>query len=109
MANEVERSIKSAAKKIALYVDNIATLTVVTNYVNVTDAGVEAFDQAQPGMRTIIRLDGDCETVLPIEQNPDGLAINSEIFEVHERNVNTAIEYRARIMSSLLETMRSFT
>ena len=39
MANDLENSIRSAAEKVAAYVDNIATMTVETKYVKVDGNG----------------------------------------------------------------------
>jgi hypothetical protein len=31
------------------------------------------------------------------------------MFEIHQQNVETAIEYRARMMSALLDVLKSYT
>jgi len=109
MANEFEKTLKNTAAKIAQYVEDIATAEVVTKLNQVSGDGTADFAQARPGVRTIIRLDGDSETIVPVNAGPDGqLEVNSEIFEIHQSNVQAAIEYRARMMSALLEMLKSY-
>jgi hypothetical protein len=38
--------------------------------------------------------------------NPDEIVINSAVYDVHMQNVNAAIEYRARVLDSLLGLLR---
>lgn len=107
MANEVENAIKSAATSAAQYVKDAVVLVVETRYVEIGGQGVD-FTKAAPAARTVIKLDGDCETVLPVRQGAAGvLEIDTGLFELHQQNVNTAIEYRARILNSLLGAVTS--
>lgn len=106
MANEFNNALKSTAEKIAKYVDNIATMTVETRYVDL-DGDAVSFDQARPVARTEVRLDGDCASVLPMRKNDAGIPmVDQEIFDVHQRNVATAIEYRSRMMEALLQILK---
>lgn len=106
MANELNNAIKSAAEKIASYVGDIATLTVETRYLDTSQQNL-TFDKAQPLARTVINMDGDCFTTLPARQNEaNTLAADADLFDVHQRNVQTAIDYRARMMASLLQLLR---
>ena len=106
MANELNNAMKSAAEKIAKYVDNIASMTVETRYVDLDSAAVD-FSGAKPVARTEIKLDGDCSSVLPMRRNEAGVAIvDADLFDMHQRNVATAIEYRARMMDALLQTFK---
>lgn len=87
MANDTDSLVKNTLAKVAEYVKEVATMTVQTEYTRV-DAGENAnFDQAKPAALTVIKLDGDCRAVIP--------------------NVATAIEYRARIIDSLLSAFQS--
>jgi hypothetical protein len=105
MANEFNNALKSAAEKIAKYVDNIATMTVETRYVDL-DQKV-SFEQALPAARTEIRLDGDCATILPVRKNEAGATVvDGDLFDMHQQNVATAIDYRARMMDALLQTFK---
>lgn len=108
MANEFENAIKTAATKIARYVEDAATMQVETRCVDTSSNGATDFAQARPVARTIIRLDGDSEMVIPMRPSGTGsLDVDSSLFETHQRNVATAIEYRARILNALLEALRS--
>jgi len=107
MANEINNALKSAAEKIAKYVSDVATMTVETRYVDV-DSGMNiTFDQAKPAARTEIRLDGDSQAVVPVRKNEAGVtAVDMDLFDMHQRNVSTAIEYRAKMMDALLQTLK---
>jgi hypothetical protein len=108
MANELENAIKSTASRIAKYVEDAATMTVETRFVDVGADGATDFAQARPVARTIVRLDGDSETVVPMRRTEaGGMDVDSSLFDTHQRNVATAIDYRARILNALLETLRS--
>jgi hypothetical protein len=110
MANELEKTLRSTAAKIAQYVEDAATINVDTSYILVGPDGQGSFDQAKPGIRSVIRLDGDCETILPVQTGQSGqLEVNADMFEIHQQNVETAIEYRARMMSALLDVLKSYT
>lgn len=106
MAKEIETALKNAATAVAQYVKDAATMQVETRYVILETNGAANFEQAAPIARTVIKLDGDSETVVPMRRNEAGaLEVDTGLFELHQQNVNTAIEYRARILNSLLGTL----
>lgn len=108
MANDLENPIRRAAERIAKYIEDVATLTVETGYVQLGDGADADFAQAKPAARTTIRLDGDCQIIVPMQAGESGqLEIDGSLFALHERNVNTAIEYHARILDTLLSTLQS--
>jgi len=108
MASEWETALKNAAAKVAQYVNDVATLTVETRLVEISASGGVNFDQAAPAARTVIKLDGDSQAVVPMRKNAAGaLEMDTVLFEVHQQNVSTAIEYRARMLGALLEAIRS--
>jgi hypothetical protein len=105
MPNEITNALKSASQTIAKYVDNVATMTVETRYVDVGET--VDFAKALPAARTEIRLDGDCATVLPVRKNEVGaFVVDGDMFAMHQQNVATAIDYRARMMQALLQTLK---
>jgi hypothetical protein len=105
MPNEFNTALKKAAQKISTYVDNVATMTVETRFVDIGET--VNFDKALPAARTEIRLDGDCATILPMRKNEAGiLAVDGDLFAMHQQNVATAIDYRARMMDALLQTFK---
>jgi hypothetical protein len=110
MPNEFETALKNTAASVAKYVQDVATLQVETRYVDVGGESTPAFDQARPVSRSIIRLDGDSETVVPMRKGASGaLEVDSALFELHQQNVATAIDYRARMLAALLSILPSRT
>jgi hypothetical protein len=106
MASELENALKDAAASMAQYVKDIATMTVETKYVEIGPDGAVDFSQARPVARTIIKLDGDSESVVPVHRNEAGaLEVDSALFDLHQQNVTTTIEYRARMVNALLSTL----
>ncbi len=107
MANELENSIKKAAVKIAQYVEDVAKLTVETKYVEVGSEQATDYSQARPIANTMIAIDGDSHTVVPMQRTKEGgLEIDNALYEVHQDNVATAIAYRTEMMESLLGLLR---
>ena len=83
-------------------------MQVETKYVEIGEGGDVDFEGAKPVARTEIKLDGDSEAVLPMRTNETGaLEVDITLFELHQQNVATAIDYRARILNALLSTLVS--
>ncbi len=107
MANELENALKNIAAQVTDYVKDAAMLTVETKYVQVDAGGAINFDQAQAAARTIIKLDGDSEVIVPLRATPAGRPeIDSALFELHERNVAATIDYRTRLLNALLSALQ---
>jgi hypothetical protein len=108
MANELDTALKNIATTLAQYVKDASTMQVETRYVEIGENSAVEFDKARPVARTVIKLDGDSETVLPMRKNEAGATVvDSELFDLHQQNVTTAIEYRARILNALLSSLSS--
>lgn len=107
MADEVETTLKNVARKVAGYIEDAATLTVETRVVRVDADTAADFTQARPAARTVIKLDGDSEAVAPLQAGEAGLVVDKSLFDLHERNVQAAIEYRAKLLNALLGVFRS--
>lgn len=106
MANDLETAIKNAATSMAKYVRDASMMQVETKFVEVDLNGATDFQQARPVARTVIKLDGDSESTVPMRQNEAGvLEVDTTLFELHQQNVATAIEYRARILNALLSNL----
>jgi hypothetical protein len=106
MSNELTNSLKSVAEKVAGYVSEAARLSVVTQYVEIGATAMD-FKDAHPAAQTVIKLDGDCESVVPVRRAATGiLEVDADLFALHERNVATAIDYRTRMMDALLQTFK---
>jgi hypothetical protein len=108
MPSDLTNSLKAVAEKVSDFVSKAAELKVETYYVEVGGAAaVVNFDAASPAASTLIQLDGDCKSVIPVRRNQAGeLEVDSDLFALHERNVATAIDYRTRMMDALLQTLK---
>ncbi len=104
MPSEFDIALKNAATSVARYVQDAAEMLVETKYVDL-DSSVD-FESAKPVARTIIRLDGDSETIIPTRQGETAAQeVDLTLFDLHQQNVTTTIEYRARILNALLSTL----
>lgn len=107
MAGELDKALKETAEKITQYVNDVAVMTVETRY---TITNADGASEERVAARTVAKLDGDSESLVPVRVNAQGQTeVDMELFEVHQRNVATAIEYRARLVSALVEALRSAT
>jgi hypothetical protein len=106
MPNEFEVALRNTAASIAKYVEDAATLQVESRYVDIGGTEAPSFEEARPIARTIVRLDGDSETIIPMRKGSGGaLEVDATLFELHQQNVTTAIDYRARILNALLSAL----
>ena len=100
---ELKEALKNIADKVASYVEDAATMTVETSY---AEMGAD-FKQAKLAARTVIKLDGDSATVLPMKKGPDGgLVVDTVVHEMHQEHVQGAIDYRAEMLEQLLSVLR---
>jgi hypothetical protein len=52
-------------------------------------------------------MDGDCSAVVPLRKTETGaLEVDNGLFEMHQNNVATAIDYRTKMMAALLQTLK---
>ena len=110
MANDIDTSVRTAVEKIATYVDNIATMSVETKYVRVDDPKDVDFTQSKPVARTIVKLDGDSESVIPVRVSEKGdIEVDTDLFKLHQQNVSIAMDYRARLLDALIGMLKSVT
>jgi len=96
---ELKEALKNAADKIAKYVEDVATMTVETRYI---EMGGDP-DKSKLAARTTIKLDGDSESILPMKMGTDGsLVVDLVVNEKHQENVQAAIDYRTEMLERLL-------
>jgi hypothetical protein len=100
---DLESALNKVAGKLAEYVDNVATLTVVTQSVEV--GKTTDFKDAKPVARTEIKFDGDSTTVVPVRATPNGEEIDNALFNLHGQNVSLAIQYRQNILNALISAL----
>ena len=98
---DIKGAVRSAADAIAGYVKDAATLKVETRTIDAA-AGGESVLAAS----TEISLDGDNTSVIPATKTEDGKwEIDTVLYDIHMQNVQSAIEYRSKIVSSLLSLL----
>jgi hypothetical protein len=101
--SEIKEALKKVADTVAQYVEDAATMTVETRYVEI---GGDMKD-AKLAARTTVKLDGDSESVLPMKKNADGvLVVDTVINEMHQENVQAAIDYRAEMLDKMLGVLK---
>ena len=64
---EIKEALKNVADTIAKYVEDAASMTVETRYI---EMGGKPED-AKLAARTIVRLDGDSESIIPMKKGTD--------------------------------------
>ncbi len=103
MPVDLENSVRSAAETVTAYVKDAAIMKVETKYIE-----VGGDSEARLAASTVIRLDGDSETVLPMRTGAGGsLEVDAALLDIHERNVAAAIEYRSKMTTALLNLLQS--
>ena len=101
---EIKEALKNVADQVAKYVENAASMTVETNYVEIGGK----VENAKLAAYTVIKLDGDSSTTLPMKSNADGaLVVDTALYEMHQQNVQAASNYRAAILERLLSILHS--
>ncbi|PWH17338.1 MAG: hypothetical protein DDG60_02400 [Anaerolineae bacterium] len=101
---ELKQALKDAADAIAKYVQDAATMTVETRYVEMGGQ----IEQAKLAARTTVKLDGDSESILPMKKTLEGdLVVDTVVYEMHQQNVQAAIDYRAEMLDRLLTILRT--
>jgi hypothetical protein len=99
--NEIKEALKNVADEVAKYIKDAATLTVETQTIEIGHA-----DKPSMAARTVIKLDGDNITILPTVKNEAGkIEIDPVIYELHMQNVQAAIDYRSKIIESVIEVL----
>lgn len=107
MASTLEKTIRSAAEKIAQMLEENATLTIRTY---ITPVGEGAAAGSEPRVliaETVIGLDGDYTTVIPVQRAESGLLERDEdLLASHQQHVLAAIDYRNKSLNALLDIIK---
>lgn len=78
-----------------------------TKYVRLDADGDVKFTDAKPIARSIVRLDGDSESIIPLRAGADGqLQIDAALRDLHQASVAAAIDYRARMLDVLVGILK---
>lgn len=107
MASNLDDSIREAAAKVRQYVEDAAVMQVRTFYVLTGAEDVSKLDGERPGAFTEVKLDGDSKVVVPMRKGRDEtMELDEALFSIHERNVQTATDYRARVLNALISLLQ---
>jgi hypothetical protein len=103
MASNLDDSIREAAAKVREYVEDAAVMQVRTFYVLTGTEELAKLDAERPGAFTEVKLDGDTKVVVPMRKGRDDtMELDEALFSIHERNVQSATDYRARVLGALI-------
>jgi hypothetical protein len=103
MANNLDDSIREAAAKVRQYVEDAAVMQVRTFYVLTGTEELSSLNAERPGAFTEVKLDGDTKVVVPMRKGRDDtMELDEALFTIHERNVQSATDYRARVLGALI-------
>lgn len=103
MPSNLDDSIREAASQVRKYVQDAAEMKVSTFYVLTGTGEVSKLEAERPGAYTEVKLDGDTRVVVPMREGRDGtLELDETLFNIHERNVQSATDYRARVLNALV-------
>lgn len=103
MATNLDDSIREAAAKVRQYVEDASVMQVSTFYVLTGAQELSSLDGERPGAYTEVKLDGDSKVVVPMRKGRDDtMELDEALFAIHERNVQSATEYRARVLGALI-------
>src|SRR5262245_48622906 len=110
MATEFERSLKNLISSITKLVEDASEMEVITEYVELKlDEGApKDFTGAKLAARTLIKFDADSRIVVPVRKSENNqLEIDDALFDVHERNVKAAIEYRTGVLQAVISALQT--
>jgi metal-dependent amidase/aminoacylase/carboxypeptidase family protein len=103
MPSELENNIRAAAEKLAKALADASSLTVETKYIEIDPQNPNNLDSAFLVAHTVIQLDGDQNTIIPMRRGDSGgLILDETLLDVHQQNVNNAIDYRTKSIETLL-------
>lgn len=100
---DLESALNKIASKLVEYVEDAATLTVITQSVDV--GKTTDFKDAKPVASTVIKIDGDSTTIVPVRATANGEEVDNALFNLHGQNVSLAIQYRQNILNSLISAL----
>lgn len=110
MATDLETNIRTALEKLAKALADAAEVTIETRYKVVADLqNPGALEKSNTILvaRTVIQLDGDQEAIIPVTATETGsIVIEDMLLDLHQRNVQAAIEYRKEALNTLVNISR---
>lgn len=94
---DLTAAIKKAGQELAKQISDASDLQVETKWVLADENGDVDWTAAKPAARTIVKLDGDSELIVPMTKEGDVLVVRKDLLELHEANVANARAYREKL------------
>lgn len=99
--NEMKEALKGATDSIRKFIDDIGELRVETRVIQVGQKDSEL------AASTVIRFDGDNTSVVPAVKTEAGRwEVDAVLYELHVKNLQSAVEYRSKMIESLIGIFR---
>ena len=108
MADTLENTIRQVAEKLAAALNDAQELSIETHYVEIDQDGTfDIESSSKPAAKTVIHFDGDYKVILPMRraETSGSLTLDTELFELHMKNVQVALENRAKLLNSLFSLL----
>jgi hypothetical protein len=103
VVTEIKGALRASADAVSKYISDAAVLQVETRTI---EAG--STEESVLAARTVIRLDGDNLSEVPAAKNAAGRwEIDTVLHDLHMRNVEAAVNYRSRMVESMLTLLGS--
>ena len=110
MANEtaidLPAALKKAGEELARQISDATELLVDTKYVLVDDTGNVDWNKSTPVARTVVKLDGDTELIIPMTKQGDTLVLRKDLLELHNNSVTSARAYREKLYDMMMSVAR---
>ena len=100
---DIETALNKIAGKLVEYVEDAATLNVVTQSVDINKS--TDFKDSKPVASTTIKIDGDSTMIVPLRGGANGTEVDNALYNLHMQNVSLAIQYRQNILNALIAAL----
>ena len=107
MANDLEANIRTALENLTKALADVSKVTIETRYKPIDAQNPNDLDNSFLAARTVIKLDGDHESIIPVASTGSGsIVLETALLDLRLRNVQTAIEYRTHVLNTLVDLFR---
>jgi len=100
--SELMATLKSIVTKASKWIEDESKLTVTTNFM--------VAGQAAPELtaKTEVELTGDTTVDVPTNKSGEGvLSVATELYSLHQTNVEMALDYRTQLLNALMQGLKS--
>jgi hypothetical protein len=102
-SSEIKEALKLAAEQVTSYIKDASEMKVETRFLELG----ENEEKVKPAASSLVKFDGDSICTVPMKRDANNnLVPDTALYELHERNVQTTIEYRVRMMEQFLALLR---